>query len=629
MKKLLVCCFAALGITLFAATAGAQNQKKYAVVIGNQDYTKFGKLTKTRTDANDMETALHSIGFTVNKVPDGNLQQMQAALTWLRNRLGESEDAIGFFYYSGHGAQDRSGGNYLIPVDADIPSESYVGMRALALQTVHEEMSSAGNQLNIIVLDACRDFPAAWSKSMSKGLGRINYRLVNSLIVYATTPGEVAVEDSTGKNSLYTEHLLKYLASPDLHVNEMFRRVNEDVVRASRERQIPQVNGQYFGVAVLNPAGVRPPPNPPPTPIVTAPPVPRNVRAGTPGTDRVAISWDSAGSGLRYQVYYNTQNDPSRADVVGNPTTETSMNVIGMAGETYYYFWVASVQNGKESEKSSVVSIKTASIPVNPQPNPNPAVSLYDQLVNATGTVTITVTQNTALPEHVILSKAASITLRGDTASRTVSWTRLGGRITIEKGVTFTLENITLRDIYIWVEAGGTLVMNNAATITGSSLRVVQVQGTFTMNGGSITNNGGGVFVRDNGIFIMNGGSISYNNSNTGSTDTTGGGVMIGPGGSFTMKAGRIENNTARNGGGVCSMGTFYMQGGTIASNSAHGDGGGVHAYIHSVFRMTGGTIYGSNGGSNANTATGDGNAVYDGNVYSSAKNRTISQYGK
>jgi len=219
MKKLLVCCLAALGIVLFPVIAGAQqNPKKYALVIGNQNYTKFGKLTKTRTDANDMEAALRGMGFTVDKVLDGNLEQMQNALTRLRNRLGESTDAYGFFYYSGHGAQDRRGENYLIPADADIPSESYVGTRALALQTIHEEMSSAGNQLNIIVLDACRDFPAAWSKSTSKGLGRINYRLVNSLIVYATTPGEIAVEDSSGKNSLYTEYLLKYLTNPDLGI---------------------------------------------------------------------------------------------------------------------------------------------------------------------------------------------------------------------------------------------------------------------------------------------------------------------------------------------------------------------------------------------------------------------------
>jgi hypothetical protein len=599
MKKLLVCCFAALGIALFAATAGAQNQKKYAVVIGNQDYTKFGKLTKTRTDANDMKTALDSMGFTVNNVPDGNLQQMQAALTWLRNRLGESEDAIGFFYYSGHGAQDRNGESYLIPVDADIPSENYVGTRALALRTIHEEMSSAGNQLNIIVLDACRDFPAAWSKSTSKGLGRINYRLVNSLIVYATTPGEVAVEDSTGKNSLYTEHLLKYLTSPDLHVNEMFRRVNEDVVKASRKRQIPQINGQYFGVAVLNPAGVRPPP----TPIVTGPPVPRNVRAGTPGTNSVTISWDSAGSGLSYKVYYNTRNDLFSAESLGNPTTGTSMNVSSMNSGTNYYFWVTSIQNGQESGVSSVVAIKTASVPVDPSPNPNPAVSLYDQLVNATGTVTITVTQNTALPDHVILSKAAFITLRGDTASRTVSQTRLGGRITIERGVTFSLENITLRDIHIWVEAGGTLVINNATTITGCSVSPVYVEGTFTMNGGSIaynnsTSSGGGVTVDENGTFTMNGGSIAYNNSRFG------GGVFI-QSGSFTMKAGSIENNTAStSGGGVCiglgdrGRGTFNMQGGTIAGNKApNNSGGGVFVWTGRTFRMTGGTIYGSNGG--------------------------------
>ncbi|MHC6203179.1 caspase family protein, partial [Breznakiellaceae bacterium SP9] len=47
-----------------------------------------------------------------------------------------------------------------------------------------------------------------------------------------------------------------------------------------------------------------------PAPVLTAP---RNVRAGTPGTDSVSLTWDSAGSGVSYKVYYGTQNDASRA----------------------------------------------------------------------------------------------------------------------------------------------------------------------------------------------------------------------------------------------------------------------------------------------------------------------------
>jgi len=148
------------------------------------------------------------------------------------------------------------------------------------------------------------------------------------------------------------------------------------------------------------------------------------------------------------------------------------------------------------------------------------------------------------------------------------------------------------------------------------------------MNGGNIANNsanydGGGVY--NSGNFTMNGGSIANNSANY-----DGGGVHNAISESFTMKAGRIENNTAGgNGGGVNCDGAFYMQGGTISSNRARKDGGGVYvSYVtSSVFRMTGGTIYGSNSGSNANIAGGRGNAVYDGNAFISAHNRTINKY--
>ncbi|MDR1802745.1 MAG: InlB B-repeat-containing protein, partial [Treponema sp.] len=90
------------------------------------------------------------------------------------------------------------------------------------------------------------------------------------------------------------------------------------------------------------------------------PPVPLNVRPGTPGTDRVTISWDSAGSGISYRVYWNTQNDPSSARTIGNPGTGTSMNITNLSSNTTYYFWVSSLRDGQESAKSSAVSVRTA-----------------------------------------------------------------------------------------------------------------------------------------------------------------------------------------------------------------------------------------------------------------------------
>jgi formylglycine-generating enzyme required for sulfatase activity len=80
----------------------------------------------------------------------------------------------------------------------------------------------------------------------------------------------------------------------------------------------------------------------------------------------VSLSWDSAGSGVSYKVYYSNQNDPSGAKPLGNPTTGTSFNVNSMTSDMNYYFWVSSVKDGQESAKSQVVTVRTAAVPVNP-----------------------------------------------------------------------------------------------------------------------------------------------------------------------------------------------------------------------------------------------------------------------
>jgi len=89
------------------------------------------------------------------------------------------------------------------------------------------------------------------------------------------------------------------------------------------------------------------------------PPVPQNIRAGIPETDNVTIYWDSVGTGISYNLYYSRQNDPATAKVLGDPEEKTSAKVTKMVSGTDYFFWVSSLQNGKESAKSSVVSVRT------------------------------------------------------------------------------------------------------------------------------------------------------------------------------------------------------------------------------------------------------------------------------
>jgi tetratricopeptide (TPR) repeat protein len=260
------------GLLLFLAAGGLFAQQnvsapqKYALVIGNGAYTGITRLNNPVNDARDMEAALKGLGFTVETVINGSLDQMESAAVRLKNRLGAARNSYGFFFYAGHAVQS-GGENYLIPVDANIQSENFLRQKAVSVQAVLGELNDAGNALNIVVLDACRDNPFSWRRSGNRGLQVVNNQPADSIIVYATSAGSTAA-DGAGRNGLFTTQLLNNLKKPGLSVREVFDQTGADVRRASGGAQIPAIYSQFFDVAYLGtrPAVVTPQPAPAPSP---------------------------------------------------------------------------------------------------------------------------------------------------------------------------------------------------------------------------------------------------------------------------------------------------------------------------------------------------------------------------
>jgi len=224
-------------------------QQRFALVIGNGDYTHLSRLNNPVNDAEDMGAALQSLGFTVDKVLNGSLYEMENAIIRLRNRLSVSRNSYGFLFFAGHAVQSN-GVNFLIPVNANIPSEHFLRERAVSVQTMLNELNDAGNELNIVVLDACRDNPFGWARSGNRGLAVVAQQPADSIIVFATAAGSVAA-DGTGRNGLFTGHLLNHLRTPGLEVNDVFRLTMGDVIQASNNQQRPAVYSQFPGTAFL------------------------------------------------------------------------------------------------------------------------------------------------------------------------------------------------------------------------------------------------------------------------------------------------------------------------------------------------------------------------------------------
>jgi formylglycine-generating enzyme required for sulfatase activity len=280
MKKLFVVLFL---ITVVCAVSFSQQNvsapQKYALVIGNGAYTNYGSLRNAENDANDMADALKGLGFNVDKVINGNLNQMENAAVRLKNQLAANSNAYGFFYYAGHGIQWQ-GENYLIPVDANIPESDFLRQRAVSVQTILDMLNKTKNSLNIVILDACRNFPAVWSRSTDRGLAVVN-PFTDSIIMFATGAGKTA-SDGAGRNGLFTDNLLRNLKTPGIEVKDLFWRTMSDVARASNNEQRPALYTDFAETAYLGakPSAtvVDPKPDPSPSPA-PAPAVTTNIPA--------------------------------------------------------------------------------------------------------------------------------------------------------------------------------------------------------------------------------------------------------------------------------------------------------------------------------------------------------------
>ena len=221
-------------LMLVTGLASAQ-EKRLALIIGNSDY-KDSPLRNPINDANDMASALEDLNFEVMLHTDADRREMGRAIRDFGSKLKENR-GVGLFYYAGHGMQIENS-NFLIPVDTPLEEEDEVPYESVDVGSVLAKMESAGNALNLIILDACRNnpFPRRF-RSTSRGLARVEAP-IGSLVVYATAPGAVAA-DGEGRNGVFTGALLEQLRTGGQSLTQTIRRTRAAVVEATNGQQVP------------------------------------------------------------------------------------------------------------------------------------------------------------------------------------------------------------------------------------------------------------------------------------------------------------------------------------------------------------------------------------------------------
>lgn len=218
--------------------------KRLALVIGNSNYNS-SPLANPVNDARAMKEVLLNYGFDVMEYENLNQAEMKRAMDDFGDKL--KGYAVGLFFYAGHGIQSK-GYNYLIPVDAELKSEQDVEYDCTPADRILAKMEAAGSEVNIIILDACRNnpFERSWTRS-TEGNGLAGMDAPNgSLIALATSPGRTA-SDGSGNNGLYTSAILESISQPGLNIMQIFQNVRRICLEKSGGKQRPWESTSLVG----------------------------------------------------------------------------------------------------------------------------------------------------------------------------------------------------------------------------------------------------------------------------------------------------------------------------------------------------------------------------------------------
>jgi hypothetical protein len=148
------------------------------------------------------------------------------------------KETVSVVFYAGHGLEDRSI-NYLVPVNAVIRKNEDIAPQSLSVKDIADRLSAAGNQLNILIIDSCRDnpFPDSGPQLASRGL--VPMGAVYGVFIASSTGSGKAAFDGDGADSPYTLALADALTVTGEELEDVFKSVRRQVRLATGEQQIP------------------------------------------------------------------------------------------------------------------------------------------------------------------------------------------------------------------------------------------------------------------------------------------------------------------------------------------------------------------------------------------------------
>jgi tetratricopeptide (TPR) repeat protein len=225
---------------------GEPNRHRYALIIGNEDYSMTGANAEINVPyaMNDAmvfrEYCIRTFGLPDSQIKmtlNATAGMMHEQLDWLVNMASTDPGAELIFYYSGHGNNDEATKEpYLLPVD--ITGKNI--RLGISLADLYKALATYPVKGAYVFLDAC--FSGGY-KSAAPLIAQKGVRVVpkvglpqgNTLSFASSSGEETSSVYHEKKQGYYTYFLIKTIkdAKGDLTMKELFEKTNAEVKKAT------------------------------------------------------------------------------------------------------------------------------------------------------------------------------------------------------------------------------------------------------------------------------------------------------------------------------------------------------------------------------------------------------------
>jgi WD40 repeat protein len=226
----------------------AAGLKRLALVIANSAYTYTAPLNNPLNDATLIGEKLRELGFDVRLEKDVGARALSEIIQEFSTKLDKDSEVL--FYYAGHGLQFR-GENFLVGIDARLNGEATLQFETFKLNTIINLLEQRAST-TLLFWDACRDNPladqllrsiptslSAPSELVRAGAAALPPPRGDTLIVFSAEPGRKAL-DGAGEYSPFAESLGHHIASTNIEIESMLKRVSAEVIERTHNYQRPE-----------------------------------------------------------------------------------------------------------------------------------------------------------------------------------------------------------------------------------------------------------------------------------------------------------------------------------------------------------------------------------------------------